>query len=560
MIALPQASRTVVVGMALLLVSACGNEADKAAPSRSAGQVKAAAASVAPVSFYAASRMADQVSFGPTPALVAELSRTGLDAWIDAQFALPPTLEQMPRAYLDYKEHDRAAEHRLGQFHPAQWWRDALSAPDQLRKRVAWALFEFMPVAQGAAYGHVAYYNMLTRSAFGNYGQLLRDVTTQPAMGFYLNNELNRPRSPECLGCSPNENYARELLQLFSIGVVELNTDGSTVRNAQGKPKESYTQKDVEELARALTGWRQPANTTGLPNYGWPHFDLPMVAESNAALHDSGAKTVMGTPLAAGMGPAKELDAVIALLMKHQNIAPFVSLRLIQHLVTSNPSPQYLTRVATVFRNNGKGETGDMKAVVKAILLDPEARRGDQPGADSPRFGKLREPVNYMSSLMRGMGCTGPLFGGDAGMLWVEDPPGQSPDRPPSIFSYYQATDRAPGSNLLAPEQKLLNMNELTSRIGSMSWRLIDPNNTMSSLNRTQSGCDLATLGAAFSQSPKAFMDLLSTRYFRGAMPPTLRSTLQSLMVGETNWRSPEEGALTVLQFALSSPYYGVIK
>lgn len=555
-----RATSAASVSMALLFSAGCGNEAGTAPPSMSAGQVKPVAAGQAQVSFYAASRMADQVSFGPTPALVAELTRTGLEAWIDAQFALPPTLEQMPRAYLDYKEQDRAAEHRLGQFHPAQWWRDALTAPDQLRKRVAWALFEFMPVAQGAAYGHVAYYNMLTRNAFGNYGQLLRDVTTQPAMGFYLNNELNRPRSPECLGCSPNENYARELLQLFSIGVVQLNIDGSTVRTADGKPKESYTQKDVEELARALTGWRQPQNNTGLPSYGWPHFDQPMIAESNPALHDSGAKTVMGTPLAAGMGATKELDAVIALLMKHPNTAPFVSLRLIQHLVTSNPSAQYMTRVASVFRNNGKGEAGDLKAVIKAILLDPEARRGDQPGADSMRFGKLREPVNYMSSMMRAMGCTGPLVGGTPAMTWVENPPGQSPDNPPSIFSYYQASDRAPGSNLLAPEQKLLNMNELTSRFGSMNWRLIDPNNQMRDTNRAQSGCDLDTLAGAFAQSPKAFVDLVSLRFFRGAMPPTLRSTLQSLMVGESNWNSPEEGALTLLQFALSSPYYGVIK
>lgn len=560
MIARTQAGRASAAALLLLLMSGCGNEADKANPSLSAGQVKPLASGSATISFYAASRIADQVSFGPTPALVTELSRTGLEAWIDAQFALPPTLENMPREYLNYVEHDRAAEHRLGQFHPAQWWRDALTAPDQLRKRVTWALFEFIPVAQGGAYGHVAYYNMMTRGAFGNYGQLLRDVTTQPAMGLFLNNDLNRPRSPECLGCSPNENYARELMQLFSIGVVQLNIDGSTIRNAQGKPKETYTQKDVEELARALTGWRRPPNNTGLPDYGWPHFDQPMIPETNAALHDSGAKTVMGTPLAAGMGAAKELDAVIAMLMKHPNIAPFVSLRLIQHLVTSNPSPAYLTRVATVFRNNGKGEAGDLKAVVRAILLDPEARRGDQPGTDTPRFGKLREPINYMSSMQRGMGCTGPTYSDGLQYPYVENPPSQWADAPPSVFSFYQATDRAPGSNLLAPEQKLLNMNELTSRISAMSWRLADPNNVNRNGNLVSSGCDLATFAAAFSQSPKAYVDLVSIRFFRGAMPPTLRSTLQSLMVGEKNWLSPEEGALSLLQFALTSPYYGVIQ
>lgn len=560
MFAPTQARRASAAILASMLLSACGNEAGKADPSLSAGQVKPVASGSAAISFYAASRMADQVSFGATPALVSELSRSGLEAWIDAQFALPPTIENMPREYLNYVEHDRAAEHRLGQFHTIQWWRDAMTAPDQLRLRVTWALFEFIPVGAGAAYGHVAYYNMLTRGAFGNYGQLLRDVTTHPAMGFFLNNDLNRPRSPACLGCSPNENYARELMQLFSIGVVQLNTDGTSIRNAQGKPKETYGQKDVEEMARALTGWRGPNNNTGLPEYGWPHFDQPMIPESNPTLHDSGAKTVMGTPLAAGMNAAKELDAVIAMLMKHPNIAPFVSLRLIQHLVTSNPSPAYLARVAIVFRNNGKGEAGDLKAVVKAILLDPEARRGDLPGTDTARFGKLREPLNYQSSLMRGMECTGPIVGNVEQFPYVDNPPSQWPDNPPSVFSFYQATDRAPGSNLLSPEQKLLNMNELTSRMGAMNWRFIDPNNRNRDSNLLLSGCNLAPLAAAFSQSPKAFVDLVSMRFFRGAMPPTLRSTLQSLMVGEKNWNSPQDGAISLLQFALTSPYYGVIK
>lgn len=539
-----------LVGAVLLL--GCGDTSTDAA-SASAGQV-APASTATKLSFYAASRIAEQVSFGATPALVSDLSSNGLAAWIDAQMALPLVLIQSPSWVIDFDRNIPLTERRAKEFAIVDFWRRALVAPDQLRARVAWSLFQFVPVNDDPPYGKNENTNLLLRHAFGNYGDFLLELSVNPQMGQYLNNNENRPTSTQCPSCSPNENYARELLQLFSVGVVQLNPDGSVVRDAQGKPKETYSQKDVAELARALTGWTFAASATPLPSTNFVNAGKLMEPERWEPLHDRGAKTILGVSFDAGVSAPDELKKVVSVLMQHPNIAPFVSLRLIQHLVTSNPSPQYLGRVAAVFRNNGQGIAGDMKSVIRAILLDPEARKGDQPGVDSPRFGKIREPVLWFTANLRGLGCKEPLHS-----QWGPvSPANQNPSAPPSVFSFYQATDRAPGSNLLAPEQKLLSTTELTDRLGSLNWNLIDPNNTSSAANRAN--CDVASFARAFSESPKAFIDLVSNRWFRGSMPPTLRSNLQALMQGEKSWNTPEEGAIILMQFALSSPYFGVMK
>jgi hypothetical protein len=279
-----------------------------------------------------------------------------------------------------------------------------------------------------------------------------------------------------------------------------------------------------------------------------------MVPSTWQAAHDRNAKVVMGKVFPAGREALQELETILDMLMAHPNIAPFVALRIIQHLVTSDPSPQYLGRVSATFRNNGQGVTGDMKSVIKAVLLDPEARAGDVPGSSPARFGKLREPVLWWTSALRGLGCTGALKWrpGDGNILSVT---GQDPLRPPSVFSFYMPTDRAPGSNLLAPEQKLLGADQMTYRLGVLGWTLSGQGAT----TNAAAGCQVATLAQAFALSPQAFVDEVSTRWFRGAMPPTLRSNLISLATSQ-GWASSEEAALTLLQFALASPYFGVMK
>lgn len=525
----------------------------------SSGQVNVQAKTS--ISYYAAARFAEQVSFGATPALIAEIQQLGFERWIDAQFALPATTGTMPRELMLVETEGAAstlAEEKLALFRADDFWSTAFTAPDQLRQRVAWAIFEYIPVNAGSANGPFEYYNMIRKNAFGNYADLLRSVSIHPMMGVYLNNDQNRPTSPECLGCTPNENYARELMQLFSIGVVQLNSDGTTIRDEKGKPKESYTQKDVEELARALTGWKSPPNTTGLPSQYWPHFNQPMVPESQDFLHDRGQKTLMGKFLKSGMAAPEELNAVVAILIEHPNIAPFVSLRLIQHLVMSDPSPQYLSRISAVFRDNGKGATGDLGSVVKAILLDPEAREADQINFANKRAGLLREPLLWQTAVFRGMGCKRTTHNNWNGIEYV-DTTLQDPTSIPSVFSFYQATDRAPGSNLLAPGQKMLNTAVFTRLLETWTSRFADPNNPSYQDNLTKTGCNIGELVNAFKSSPSVFLDLVSKRWFRGAMPESLRSILQSL-IREQPWSSPEQGAFNILSFALINPAFGVIK
>lgn len=540
---LSRPTRAWLIPAVLALIAGCSRDAGESpAPaqfSASSGQVQPAAAKA--VSYYAAARFADQVSFGATPALVAEIQAKGFERWIDEQFALPPSkIDLTPIVNYDSQIRDQADV--AFRYSDAQLWSSFLNTPDQLRRRVSWSLSQFIvaSMAKVEPYGGLSYSNFLQQHAFGNYGELIRAVTMNPSMGVYLDNLENRPTSNECRWCSPNENYARELMQLFTLGVVKLNLDGSLQRDAAGKPVETYSQKDVEELARALTGWRVEGN---YERTDFRRYDGELIPDPWRAAHDRGAKTVLGRAFPAGVEARQELDTIVSLLMAHQNIAPFVSVRLIQHLVTSDPSPAYVARVATVFRTT----SGDMKSVIKAILLDPEARSGDQAGSTTAQFGKMREPLMWYTGLLRGLGCTRPLRWNDTDAI---SPGSQRPFNASSVFSYYLPTDRAPGSNLLAPEQRLLTAEELSWRLGG---GLAD------AVKRAGTDCDASAYGRAFASSPAAFADLVSERFFRGAMPATLRQNLIDL--APTTWGdTPDLKAISLLQFALTTPYYGVIR
>ena len=535
-------ARPLGLGLALLAaLAACGKSGDGSALHAAGGQVKPAQAK--PVTRYAAARFADQASFGPTPALVAEIEAKGFAGWIDAQFALPASIINAAPIKIN-DPNDSAEAHK---YAGVQWSKGYLANPDQLRSRVSWALSQVLVVSARKVnpYGTVLYANLLHSNALGNYATLVREVSTSPAMGEYLDNIQNRPISTQCPACQPNENYARELMQLFTLGVVKLRLDGSTERDAQGLPLETYQQKDVEELARALTGWTWASSPLG---FDQGRYDGKLVPDGWAPTHDRGAKKVLGSDIAADGDANADLDAAVKLLVAHQNTAPFVSLRLIQHLVTSDPTPAYVARVATVFRNNGQGVAGDMKAVVKAVLLDYEARRGDVQGADTTRFGKMREPFMWYTGLLRGLECSGPLVNKDG---WISIPNGQAPYNAESVFSFYAATDRAPGSNLLAPEQKLLNAADLSGRLWGMGVK--------ESAITSAAGCKVGPLSQAYSSSPAAFADMVSELYFRGAMPVVLRQNLIDL-APEVYGVNPQEKAMSLLLYALSTPYYGVIR
>lgn len=547
-------------GAALLLAACSGSDDSPAAePDVSASKGQVQAATTYKASHYAASRFAEQASFGPTPALVQELRSKGFEKWIDEQLAMAPSL--VDTRPLERWDLDGAAAEPLWQHWNAEPQRLFLSAPDQLRLRVTWALSQFIVVSTRkvdmAAAG--SWMNMLQGKGLGTYADLLYDVSVHPAMGWYLDNQQNRPKSDECPWCAPNENFARELMQLFSLGVVKLQPDGTPLRNSRGAYVETYTQKDVEELARVLTGWSWNPDPPERTGRNWGNWMKPMMPSTWPPERDSGHKQVLGTVFPAGKAADAELRDAITMLMRHPNAAPFVATRMIQHLVKSNPTPAYVKRVADRFRDNGRGVIGDMKAVVRAVLLDAEARAGDDPARARADDGKVREPVLHRMALARGLGCTKAFVAswGD-----VERIAYQQPFDAESVFSFYTPTDRAPGSNVLAPEHKLLSPPELTGRLGETQWRRWDGHlQRFTMAAYTGAGCQTDALVRAYASSPRAFADYLSERWFRGAMPPTLRTNMEQ-MIRQPSWdeRSPEEGAMVMLGFALATPTFGVIK
>ena len=548
--------RVLAVLTAVLCLGACGNterSAPTAAspePSASSGQVApAAAASPFGITTYAASRFLDQATFGPTASSIAELKRLGFEGWIAAQQALPvPAIDGSILEGRDPGPPDPLAV----EFAPARFTRIAISDPAQLRVRAAWSLSQFLVVSQNkvVAFAVVQYANFLMANAFTNYTDFLRALTLHASMGNFLDNSENRAASA-CIGCSPNENYARELLQLFTIGVHKLNIDGSIVRDVRGRPVETYSESDVQALARALTGWTFQSAQPGLGKGNWANFGKPMIA-LRPNDHDKDAKRLLGTDMSPNQNAASDLDAAIAIIMAHPNVAPFVSLRLIQHLVASDPSPDYIRRVATVFNNDGAGKKGNLAAVVKAVLLDPEARRGDNPASANVRQGYVREPFLAFTARWRGMGCREspvPPQGIYPGLSW-----NQKPFQAPSVFSFYLPTDRAPGSLLLAPEQGLLNGGELSTRIGDLAYYV-----DQGSAKLTEAGCRFEEFEQALVASPETFLDLASLRYFRGSLPPALR-VLALELLAQSAPLAPRVRAASVLAFLLSSPYFGAIK
>ena len=515
----------------------------------SAGQVATGTVARPAVSAYAAARFLEQASFGPTPASIARVRQIGYAAWIDEQLAAPVSqLDSTPMRSVR-----NPVPSWVWRYSVTESYRPMLSAPDQLRLRASWALSQFIVVSSRKVQEVAAfeYLNLLQRHALDSYADLLRAVTISAPMGLFLDNAQNRPLTA-CPTCSPNENYAREVMQLFSVGVTLLNRDGSVQRDARGRPIPTYGQEDVEQLARALTGWDMDNQNdqTFRNTINWALFDRPMVPSPWQGQHDDGSKRVLGVTIPAGQGPRGDLDSVVAILTGHPNAAPFVSLRMIQHFVTSDPSPAYIGRIAAVFENDGSGRRGNLGAVIKAILLDPEARRGDTPGAVDQRVGKIREPVLWYTGLLRGMGCSVlPSDGSNPTHPWR-----QTPLSAPSVFSYYLPSDRAAGSLLLSPEERMLHSGEFSMRFGMLNWLLSSKPSALG-----DAGCGFSEFVDAYRRSPNELLALISDRYLRGSMSPSLRATALEVLTKIT-WGTPEERTALVLQFVLASPAYGVMK
>jgi uncharacterized protein (DUF1800 family) len=524
-------------------LAACSRGPDSPVDALS-GQVSTPPTSTAPrVDHHATSRFLEHASFGPSPRSVAAVQSLGIEGWIDAQMKKPVSLVDTPVEFRD--PNDPRLANLASAHHRVQIMNLIIGAEDELRVKVAWALSNFLVVSTNkiASYGGSEFFNTLLTHSFGSYGDLLKAVSRHASMGFFLDNAANRR-------AALNENYARELMQLFAIGLIQLNMDGTPKRTSTGALLENYTQADVVAATRALTGWSfdprpRPDGSNGGFNYGYP-----MVPSPNLDDHDSGVKTIMGQTLPAGQGAEKDLDGLISLLMDHPSMAPFVSIRLIQNMTTSDPSPDYVRRVATVFRDS-KGNLGQ---TVKAILTDPQARQADNPLRAISSFGRIKEPLMVHASLLRGMDCRlAPRLPDNPNEPWGART--QVPVAAFSVFNFHQPTHRAPGTNLLAPEEKTLDALEFGRRLGDYNSAVREAEPQLQ-----QAGCDVDAFKAAAARGTDDLLDLLSTRYFRGRMPAAIRAGLKAYSADPWMQDQPLQRLGTLFEIMTLTPTFGATR
>ncbi|HEY0048055.1 MAG TPA: DUF1800 family protein [Pyrinomonadaceae bacterium] len=510
-------------------------------------------------------RFMEQTSFGVNAALELRLRRLGYSTWLEEQmdeasysaytypnYALQPTT---PSATCD--GNTQPADVPVTCFRDnytmyllQNWfYKEALyNENQQLRRRVSWALSQVL-VTSGRNLVQpsrmMPYVQTLDRNAFGNFRTLLEEITLNPAMGQYLDMAISTRTSP-------NENYAREILQLFSIGVDLLNQDGTPVLDNQGNRIPSYNQEIINNFTKVFTGWSYCQNPANCPNWqpGLVNYRDPMFAV--AANHDTGAKTLLNyagaTPnIPAGQTPEEDMDAALNNIFYHPNVAPFISKLLIQQLVTSNPTPAYVGRISAVFNDNGTGTRGDLKAVIRAILLDPEARGNFK---TDPDYGKLREPVLYITSVLRPFNptannnlavpasCNGQSDGVING---ITQPLEQDVFNAPNVFNYYSMDYIIPGTPLAGPEFGIFSTGTALKRPNFVN-QMAPPGSasttagilavTGSAASPTSIPCgtriDLSRLQALAASDPTgaALVDTLNRELMHGSMSAAVRSDI----------------------------------
>jgi uncharacterized protein (DUF1800 family) len=489
-----------------------------------------------PVSQSAAVRFLEQSTFGPTPTLVTQVSQNGFDLYLQAQFADSASTYPVPAA----------SDTDLSKVQN-RFFINAVNDDDQLRQRVAFALNEIWVVSQnkvGDPTGYTNYMKTLTNDALGNYYNVMKDVTLTPAMGHYLDMVNN---DKPATGQHANENYARELMQLFTLGLSKLNSDGTAQVDGSGNPVPTYTQDDVMALGRSFTGWTFPTEAgSTLARHNPEYYGGNMLPfESN---HDSGAKTFLGQSIPAGQSAEQELDTALMIIFNHPNMPAFVGQQLIEKLVTSNPSPGYVSRVASAFSNGkfetyGAGKRGDMQATVAAILLDPEARRGDSANGTVATDGKLREPIVMVVSVARmfspttdGTGFTG--FGGNMG---------QSLFNSGSVFNFFPPQNLIAGTRLNGPEFAIFNTNTALARTNFVNSIV---NGSISS------GTKLNFTPVINAGSSDAMADWLNTYLLHGTMSSQMKQgVVTAVTAAGTNTTSQAKMALYLV---ISSSQYQV--
>jgi uncharacterized protein (DUF1800 family) len=449
-------------------------------------------------SFFDASRFAGQTTFGSKPDYIETIKNMGFESWINDQFTKSPSL-LLPQMNSIWAEIIAQNPNAFGPTHihfNYAWWQINMNNQDLLRQRVAYALSQILVISAKSELGNYgtglsAYYDLLLNNAFGNYLDILRAVAKNPSMGFYLSH-LNNDKSNPAQNKFPDENFAREIMQLFSIGLYQLNNDGTRVLNSNNQPIPTYDNNDIKNLAKVFTGLGGAATTGQMycnfpvefgTDYGCLNKTLPMIMYGNH--HEPGSKTFLGYTINGqstytNAQAMAEVDAAIDFLFNHPNTPPFISHLLIQRFTTSNPSPSYISRVAAKFINNGQGVRGDMKAIIKAILLDPEARSVSSYMQE--HNGKVREPFIRMTQLARSFPTiaeTGHYW--NNGINYLEST-GQHVMHAPSVFNFYLPYHQPVGDlvnlNLVSPELKLHNTST-SINYNNLIWGCTSPWGTL---------------------------------------------------------------------------------
>jgi uncharacterized protein (DUF1800 family) len=349
----------------------------------------------------------------------------------------------------------------------------------------------------------------------------MKDVALSPAMGGYLN-MLNSGKA--VAGTIANENFARENMQLFNIGLNMLNSDGTLQLDTKGSPIPAYTELQVEAFARAFTGWTYATPTGGIPAsfiYWTPNYTVPLVPLD--AQHDTSAKALLNTTLPAGQTTVQDFNGAMVDVFNHPNVGPFVCKQLIQHLVKSNPSPEYVARVAAVFANNGSGVRGDMRSILKAIFLDQEARAGDTGSVQTD--GHLREPILWAANVVRALGVV-PLTGvGAYNALNFTTGLGEEVFRPPSVFNFFTPDYGVPDTTLLGPEFGLETTASSIARLNAANATVYDE---LPYLNVDLTAT--SPLGKLAVTSNNALLDELSKLFLHGQMSTQMRTAILNVI------------------------------
>ena len=497
------------------------------------------------------SRFLAQATMGPSKAEITALQSSNYDAWLTTQLGMARATKFYD--WLTTNGHNIPGNvFNLNGF-DAMYWAQFIGGADQLRQRVGLALMDMFVVGVGALGGPwrpfsmAAFADILWDNAFGNFRELLEGVAGNVAMGEFLTFQGNRKATARTV---PDENFARELLQLFTIGLFALEADG-TLRLSGGNPVETYGRDDISGLARVWTGYIYANTDTTVPD----RYRLPMIQV--AGFHELGVKTFLGTTIPAGTDGIASRKIALDTIFAHPNVPPFISKQLIQHLVTSNPSPAYVGRVSAIFANNGSGVRGDLKAVIRAILTDSEAR--DTANQSSASFGKLREPIVRLTNWARATGVTSP------GNLWPfgdtssqANRLSQSPGRASNVFNFFRPGYTPAGStiaaqNLVAPEFQMVNEPSTVAYINHMQ--------TLIQSGAGEAKADYAALQALATDSQALLNELnlvLAANQISAATIATLRTALDTIAATTPAGQLSRVYAAVLL--VMAAPEYLVLK